>query len=275
MNFLIINGEIVRMEDAHTTHILLNEPFILSQKIWFGFGGIPLFNENIDSVCQQLNVINIPIPDFLKNKRELFRVSKRMLNKNRYFRSGILNFQLYIVNSEIDYTITCQPFSSSDFPVANNGVLVNFSIIPKDSTNPLNCYNLYNKPIWKAIEYQLTGTSYQNSILLNEKKMVCEGIASNIFMVKDGVLITPSMESGCYEDTLRVFVLEVANRLKMRVMELSKIKKEQILEMNELFFANEHRGIEWVLGIENKRFVRYYSEKIHQKLNELLKAKVI
>jgi branched-chain amino acid aminotransferase len=275
MNFIIVNNEIIRKDEANLTGFLLDQPFIISQKIWFGYGGIPLFMENIDSLCQQLDVLKITTPNFLKNKRELFRISKRMLNKNRYYKSGILNIQLYIFNSEINYTITCWSFESSEFPFSGNGALVDISNIQKDAANPLNQYIFYNKTIWRVIEYQLQNSNYQNSILLNEKNMVCEGIATNIFMVKDDVLITPSLECGCFEDTLRIAVLEVANRLKMKVMELPKIKKEYVLEMNELFFASEHKGIEWILGIGNKRFIYYYSQIIHQELNEYLKKKVI
>jgi branched-chain amino acid aminotransferase len=274
MNFIIVNNEIIQKDKANISYLCLDQPFIISRKIWFGFGGIPLFTENIDSICQQLKVLNFPVPDFLKNRRELFRISKRLLNKNRYYKTGILNLQLYLINSELHYTISCQPFDSSEFPFSKNGALVNISNIHKDSTNPLSRYGFYNKTIWKVVESQLRKTNYQNSILLNEKKMVCEGIATNIFMMKDDVLVTPSLDSGCFEDTIRTSVLEVANRLKMKVLELSKIKKEYLLEMNELFFASEQKGIEWILGIENKRFIHFHTEKIHQELNNCLKERV-
>ena len=93
-------------------------------------------------------------------------------------------------------------------------------------------------------------------------------------MIKDNVLVTPAMESGCFEDTLRKPLLEVADELNMKSMELSKIKKEFLFDMNEVFLVSEHAGIEWILGINNKRFVHLYSDKIHKRLNEYLKRKV-
>ncbi len=111
MEFIIYNSEIIQKEDANLTHLFWDDLIVLSQKIWFGFGGIPLFNKNIDFLCQQLKVFNIEIPDFLEKKRELFRISKRMLNKNKFFRSGLINIQLFIIDTKIDYVISSIGYS--------------------------------------------------------------------------------------------------------------------------------------------------------------------
>jgi hypothetical protein len=44
--------------------------------------------------------------------------------------------------------------------------------------------------------------------------------------------------------------------------------------MDEVFFANEENGIQWVLGVGNKRFVHQVSDKINIELNHYLKTKV-
>jgi len=274
MDFLIVNGDIIPEKEANLTPFLSDEPYVISQKIWFGFGGIPLFNENIQSLINQLKALNIEIPEFLKNERELFRVTKRMLNKNRFFKSGLLNIQLFINYGKIKYKIKAEPFNFQEFPFKKKGLIINVSNIHKDSSNSLYQYPFYNESNWRIAESRLKGLNFQNSVLLNENNMVCEGIRSNIFMIKDNVLVTPAMESGCFEDTLRKPVLEVANELKMKSMELSNIKKEFLLEMNEVFFVSERKGIELILGINNRRFVHLQSDNIYKKLNEYLNRKV-
>jgi len=275
MDFLIINSKITRKEDANLTHLFWDEPFSLSQKVWFGFGGIPLFNKNIDFLCQQLEVFNIQIPEFLNNKRELFRISKRILNKNKFYRSGIINIQLFIIDTKIDYVISSIGYPEFEFPFSKNGLLVNFSESKRRSTNDLNRHLFYNKTNWRIKRSLLRNSTFQNSILVNEKGMISEGIASNIFMIKENVIITPSLGSGCFEDTLRNLVLEVAHKLQLKTLELPNIKKEHVLEMDEIFFASEETGIQWVLGVGNKRFVNPVTKRLHGKLNEFLKEKVI
>jgi branched-chain amino acid aminotransferase len=273
MDFLIINGEIIRKEDANLTHLLWDEPFVLSQKIWFGFGGIPLFNKNIDFLTQQLEVFQIITPAFLKNRRELFRISKRMLNKNKFYRSGIIKIQLFIAESGIDYTITPVAFPEFDFPILEKGLLVNFSESKRRLENLLNRHLFYNKTNWKIKRYQLRDSGFQNSILINKSGMVCEGIESNIFMIKENVLIVPSLDSGGFEDTIRETIFNAAKLAGLKIAELPNIKKEHVLEMNELFFASEEFGIQWILGVENKRFVHEITKQIHKKLNDVLKNK--
>ena len=275
MNFIIINGEITPKKDANLTHLFWDEPFVLSQKVWFGYGGIPLFSKNIDFLCQQLEVFNIEIPDFLINKRELSRISKRMLNKNKFYRSGIINIQLFIIDTKIDYVISSIGYPEFEFPISKQGLLVNFSESKRRSANDLNRHLFYNKTNWRIKRSQLRDSTFQNSILINEKGMVSEGIASNIFMIKDNVIVTPSLGSGCFEDTIRNLILEVTSEIKLKTLELPNIKKEHILAMDEIFFASEEIGIQWILGVENRRFVNSVTKQIHQKLNAILKSKVV
>lgn len=274
MDFLIINGEIIRKEEANLTHLFWDEPVVLSQKIWFGYGGIPLFNENVEFLCRQLNAFNIDIPKFLKNTRELFRISKRMLNKNKFYRSGLINIQLYLNDSKINYIITSNAFPEFEFPFSMQGLLLHFSEINKNSENQLNQLEFFNQPLWQIEKLKNKKTPFYSSILLNEKEVICEGITTNIFMIKDNILFTPSLETGCYVDTLRNHILEIASQLNLKVMESSEVKKENIIEMNELFFASEEQGIQWILGINNKRFLHHHSIEIHKKLNDFFKEKV-
>lgn len=271
MEFLIINGEVLRKEEANLTHLFWDEPFMLSQKIWFGFGGIPLFSKNIDFLTQQLNVFNIKVPNFLINKRELFRITKRMLNKNKFYRSGIINIQLFIIDTKIDYVITSIGYPEFDFPFSKHGLQVNFSESKRQSANDLNRHLFYNKTNWRIKRSQLRDSTFQNSILINEKGMISEGIGSNIFMIKENVIITPSLESSCFEDTIRNIILEIAPQLQLKTVELPNIKKEHIFEMNEIFLANEETGVQWVLGIENRRFVHETTTQIHNNLNKYLR----
>lgn len=275
MDFLIINGEVVSKNEANLTDFVWDEPFILTQKVWFGYGGIPHFQENLQSIKEQLKTLNLPLPDLFKNKRELFRLTKRILNKNKFYRSGFVHYQFFVVNKNINYLIASEAFETFDFPFLKQGLLVTFSSIRKNSTFNLGRFKYHNNNLWNAAKAEAQTLKLGGSILLNEKENICEGIASNVFMVKDGVLVTPSLETGCYNDMLRTVILQLAKELKLKTIEVSEIVKEHLLEMDEVFFASEELGIQWILGVDKKRFVHVYSEKIYNKLNFYLKSKVI
>lgn len=272
MDFLIVDNKVISKDEVNLTAFFWDEPFVLSQKMWFGFGGIPLFHENIELLLQQMETLNLPFPDSFKNRKELFRITKRMLNKNKFYRSGLIHFQLFWHDSKIHSVITSFAFPEFEFPFSRHGLLINYSTLKKHSEISLNRYSFYNTTLWKAAEARLRDSHFQNSILMNENNFVCECVNANIFMIKGNALITPSLQTGCFEDKLRNTILEIAPNFNLKVMESAKVKKEDLLQMDEIFIASEENGIQWILGVENKRFVHHYSAKIHEKLNEYLKG---
>ncbi len=274
MEFVIVDGEIVKKEEANLTSFFWNEPQLVHDKIWYGFGSIPLFSESLKIILEYLNLIGARIPELLQNERELFRITKRMLNKNKFFRSGHIIIHLSIHNQNVHTLITSTPFKEIDFPFSEQGLLLHFSELKKFSGNPLSKFHFFhqfNEDVEKAV---ISCSSYQNAIFFNENNVVCDTIGANIFMLKNKTLITPSLETGCAEDILRSIILEIAVFLGLKVLESGSIKKEDLFQMNELFLVSMQNGIQWIMGIENKRFVRQKSIQIHQKLNEYLKQKV-
>lgn len=273
MEFIIVNGEIIRKEEVNLTHFCWGEPLVISQKMWFGFGGIPLFYENLVFINLQFDALNTKIPEIIRNARELYRIIKRMLNKNKFYRSGIISFQFFIGKLGVNTLITCSAVPEFEFPFHENGLLVDFSEYKKDAENSLNRFGSFNRLQWKAAVAKYREAHFKDSIILNEKGVICESISSNIFFVKDNVLFTPSLETGCYEDTIRKEVFEVARKINLEVSEQGDLTKEDIFLMDEVFLASEENGTRWILGIEGKRYIHKYSVEIGIGLNKLLKNK--
>ncbi len=273
--FIVIDGKVIEKEEVNVTHLLLNKSFTLSQKIWFGFGGIPLFSENVSLLIREMKVLQLPLPESFKNERELFRVTKRMLNKNKFYRSGLVFIQVFWNENSPATVITAWANENFDFPFSPNGLFLNFSGLKKYSGAELAGLPFYNKPLWKATGAGIGDSLFQNSIILNEAGCVCECIKANIFMMKGNTLVTPALKTGCYDDLLRNMIMETAADLKINVAESDKITKDEILKMDEVFIAGEEQGIQWILGIENKRFVHRYSEVIYKQLNDRLKNKAL
>ncbi len=274
MEFVIINGTVTSRKETIPAGLLSNDAFVFTQKVWYGFGGIPLLTENIVLIERQLESIGSELPDLFRNTRELFRRCKRMLNKNRFYRSGHLVFTFIVSGSKTEFMITAEYCEDVEFPIAENGVLVNFATYRKNSQNRLGALACQNTAFWKAVSTENRGKTEHSSVILNEKNCVCEGIASNVFLLKDKILVTPSPESGCFNDALRAIIIEQAARLNIKTFESDEIQPAAFFDADEAFFVSEANGIEWILGIESKRFVRSFSPEIHQKINEFMQAKV-
>lgn len=274
MDYVIINGTVTSRKEAQLPGFLSNHTFVFTQKVWYGYGGIPLLNENIVLLTNQLESIGANLPELFGNRRELFRRCKRLLNKNKFYRSGHLIFSFFISGPQTAFTVTAENSEEFGFPITEKGVLVNFAGYLKNSKNPLSNLACQNVAFWKAVEAQNHANANQHSVILNEGNFVCEGVASNVFLLKDNILVTPSLQTGCFNDSLRTFILEQCTQLKVTTYESDEIKPAAFFDADEAFFASEAKGIEWILGIESKRFVRSLSSRIHENINEFMKTKV-
>jgi branched-chain amino acid aminotransferase len=271
--FVIFNGEVVEKNGVNLSFLFWEEQIVVSQKCWFGYGGIPLFNENVNLLIKQIEILKFPCPELFNDKNELFRITKRMLNKNKFYRSGYVYFYIFRQENQLNTLVSSKLSEIFDFPLTERGILVNVSDIIKLSRNEYYRYAFYNETFWKVIEARKNGTYFQNSLILNENQSVCEAIYANLYAITGKTFFTPSLTTGSYEDTLRKIIIDIARDTGFVISETENLKKEDIFDADEVFIASETVGINWILGIENRRFVHKYSEEIHQTLNRYLKEK--
>lgn len=273
MEFVIVDGEILKKKEANLTPFFLNRPRLYNFRIWYGYGGIPLLGENLNEITGFAGLTGIPLPALMENERELFRICKRMLNKNKLYRSGWLNFHLVAENEKTGLWITASPSQEFEFPLLEQGLLLRVAAHKKFSGNPLAKFQYYHHLTDEAEKTALAGSPYQNAIFFNEKEAVCDAIGAHIFFRKNQTLILPSPDTGCRDDVLRKTILALAMKSGLKILESAGIKKEELYGMHEVLLASTDYGIQWVMGIESKRYTRQYALVLHQKLNDYLKEK--
>lgn len=93
---------------------------------------------------------------------------------------------------------------------------------------------------------------FADAIELSETGEVTEGSAMNIFIVRNGVLITPSTSSDVLEGITRRTVFEIANDLGVPVSE-RVIDRSELYIADEVFFSGTGAQIAWVSHIDRRR----------------------
>jgi len=79
-------------------------------------------------------------------------------------------------------------------------------------------------------------------IMLNDQGYVGEGTFSNIFIVKDGILITPAMETGILSGITREVIIELAKKHRIECQE-RMVGEKELFEADELFLTHTSVGI--------------------------------
>ena len=80
------------------------------------------------------------------------------------------------------------------------------------------------------------------AILLNTRGLVAEGSASNVFLVSDGRLLTPGLDSGVLPGITRAAVLELAREAGIACAE-GEVATEALVQAAEAFLTNSIMGV--------------------------------
>jgi branched-chain amino acid aminotransferase len=95
--------------------------------------------------------------------------------------------------------------------------------------------------------------NFDEAVMLNERGEIVSATAGNIFWVEDNELCTPSLGTGCIAGITRSFVIEIAKRINIHVVEGS-FPLPRVLEASEVFITSTARGILRVKSYDFKTY---------------------
>jgi branched-chain amino acid aminotransferase len=110
---------------------------------------------------------------------------------------------------------------------------------------------------------------YDEAILLSHDKTVAEGSGENLYLIKDGKLLTPPLSETILPGITRVCVMELAaNELGIKTIE-RPIKQEELYSADELFFCGTGAQISPIAEVDGKKIGKGNPGPITRKLQDL------
>lgn len=105
-----------------------------------------------------------------------------------------------------------------------------------------------------------------DAIMLNSGKEVSESTVSNVFLVKDKALITPSLASGVLPGVTRRAVLKLAGKAGLRPRE-KRVTVKELRDADEVFLTGSLMEVMPVVKVDNsiigKGKVGLFTKRIH------------
>ncbi|MEO8616889.1 MAG: aminotransferase class IV [Luteolibacter sp.] len=111
---------------------------------------------------------------------------------------------------------------------------------------------------------------FEETLFLNTAGHLCEAATANLFIVKNGVLLTPSLESGCLPGITRAVVLELANRCRIDSQECM-LTPDDLHSAGEIFLTSSIRGLESVSRVGDQV---YYDYSVANRLRQYWKVEI-
>jgi branched-chain amino acid aminotransferase len=132
-----------------------------------------------------------------------------------------------------------------------NGFKVLISSIRRNSRSPVTYMKSANTMEAMLARQEARTKSADEALFLNEKGFLTEASGSNIFLVSNGILVTPRFETGILPGVTRVAVFEVAIQIGMKVRE-KNVRLDELLLADEAFITNSLIEIVPVIEVGGK-----------------------
>ncbi|MHB8126732.1 MAG: branched-chain-amino-acid transaminase [Desulfitobacteriaceae bacterium] len=235
------NGEFVPESQAKVS--IFDHGFLYGDGIFEGIrayhGRVFKLPEHLKRLYESAKSINLKIKISVEEMQELVLETLR--------RNGIRDGYIRLVVSRGKGNLGLDPRTcpeSAIFCIADqiklfpssmyeNGLEVKTVAIRRnnpDSLNPrIKSLNYLNNVMAKIEAFQ---AGVMEAVMLNQDGYVAEGTGDNIFIYKEGVLITPPIYAGILEGITRNTVLDIARRLGIEA-------KEELFTRHDLYTAEE------------------------------------
>lgn len=177
------------------------------------------------------------------------------------------------LNAEMGFLIQVEAWPHNDYELNAQGINID---VFKDHEVPQAM--LSNIKTTNSLIYTLAGifareNELDDALLINADKKVVEAVSSNVFMLKDGVLYTPPLESGALKGVMRKHILREATNWGLKVEEAS-FSPFDLQRAQELWLTNSMNGIQWVGSYRKKTYTNELASQMIEKLNESVKQGV-
>ena len=170
--------------------------------------------------------------------------------------------------NDVDYFIEAYPLPVNNFTLNEAGYRINLYNDIKKSITFLSNFKTKNGLIYVMAKLYAKTHQLDDVLLQNDKLGIIESSSANLFLVSNGVLYTPGLDSGCLGGTMRMQIINLALENNIKVYEC-QITPQHLLSADELFLTNAISGIIWVGQFRTKT----YGNETTKKINNLLSKK--
>jgi branched-chain amino acid aminotransferase len=242
------DGEMVDWQDANT--------HLLTHTLHYGLGvfegvrayatekGPSIFrlDDHTDRLYKSAATVNMNIPYSKELINEAHKEVVKVNNlKEAYIRPmcfyGSEGMGLRADNLKVHVMVAAWEWPSYMEPEAReNGIKVKLSSYKRQVKNPVANAKVNGNYVHSIVALnEALENGFDEALMLDADGYIAEGSGENFFIVKDGVLYSPDLDS-CLDGITRRTILELSQELGIKY-EVKKLSVEDVLRADESFFS--------------------------------------
>ena len=257
------DGEMIDWQDANT--------HLLTHTLHYGLGvfegvrayttqkGPSIFrlNDHTNRLYQSASTVNMDIP---YSKEVISKAHEDVIKANNldeaYIRPmcfyGSEGMGLRADNLKVHVMVAAWEWPSYMEPEAReNGIKVKLSSYKRQVRNPVSNAKVNGNYVHSivALNEALEG-GFDEALMLDADGYVAEGSGENFFIVKEGVLFSPDLDS-CLDGITRRTIIELADELGIDY-EIKKLSVDDVLQADESFFSGTAAEVVPINSLDGK-----------------------
>ena len=257
------DGELVDWQNANT--------HLLTHTLHYGLGvfegvraygtdkGPSIFRlqDHTDRLFKSASTVNMQIPF---SKEEINEAHKDVIKANglteAYIRPmcfyGSEGMGLRADNLKVHTMVAAWEWPSYMNPEAREqGIRVKLSSYTRQVRNPVANSKVNGNYVHSIVALnEALEDGFDEALMLDAEGFIAEGSGENFFLVKEGVLYSPDLDS-CLDGITRRTILELAEQLDIS-SEIRKLSLEDLLESDESFFSGTAAEVVPINSIDGK-----------------------
>ncbi len=169
--------------------------------------------------------------------------------------------------------IVARPLLTYPEELYARGLRLVTSSVPRTQLSPLAGHKTANYLTSILARREAAGKGADEALMLNTNGRVAELAAANVFVVRDGQLLTPSLEEGPLPGVTRGLVLELAEDMAIPVRE-ARLEPEQLAGAEEAFATNSILEICPVSELDGRRIAGSVPGELTARLQKAYRQEV-
>ena len=261
--FIWMDGQLIDWADAKV--------HVLTHTLHYGLGvfegvraystpeGTKIFrlNDHTKRLFESAKAVNMKIPfsehEINEAQKEVFRVNE--LDEG-YIRPmcfyGSEGMGLRADNLKVHCMVAAWEWPSYMSPEAfEKGINIKISSYKRETGNIVSRSKVNGNYVTSIMALQeAMNEGYDEALLLDDEENISEGSGENFFIVKNKILFTPDLDASL-DGITRKSIISLAEELNIKV-EIKKIKLQDVLEADELFFTGTAAEVVPIRSVDKK-----------------------
>lgn len=198
-----------------------------------------------------------------------------LVDENKITQGGRVRFSIdrkpggtFLPSSNfVDYFIEAKSYENNEYILNEKGYRIDLYDEIKKDINPLSAFKTKNGLIYIMAKLKAREKGLDDLLIQNYKMGIIEGGSSNLFVVSNGVLYTPSLDLGPLGGTMRMQIINLALANEIKVYECN-ISPQNLLVADEVFLTNAIQGVIWVDTYRTKAYSNETAIQFTKLLND-------